>query len=135
MSKAKTILKDLRNLDLYIASLIRRRDKIEASFLSSPKWSSDKVSGGVKRKQDDVYTEFIATKENIAQKTAEAVRKQRELEDIIDSLDDTTSKTILSMVYIDKMTIYDVSDCFNRSTRTCYKLLDKALKDLDNALQ
>ncbi|HEM5164049.1 TPA: DUF1492 domain-containing protein, partial [Streptococcus suis] len=53
MNKAKAILKDLRNLDLYIASLIRRREKIEASLLSSPKWTADKVSGGAKKKQDD----------------------------------------------------------------------------------
>ena len=67
MNKAKAILKDLRNLDLYIASLIRRRDKIEASLLSSQKFSADKVSGGIKRKQDDIYIELLSAKEEIEQ--------------------------------------------------------------------
>ncbi|AAL98057.1 TPA: DUF1492 domain-containing protein [Streptococcus pyogenes] len=132
MSKAKAILKDLRNLDLYIASLIRRRDKIEASLLSSPKWTADKVSGGNKRRQDDVYVELIATAEDIEKKTAEAIRKQRELQNLIDSLENTDSQTILSMVYIDKMTRWQVIDELNCSESTYFRLLRVATKELNN---
>lgn len=132
MSKAKAILKDLRNLDLYIASLIRRRDKIETSLLSSPKWTADKVSGGNKRRQDDVYIELIATAEDIEKKTAEAIRKQRELQNLIDSLENTDSQTILSMVYIDKMTKWQVIDELNCSESTYFRLLRVATKELNN---
>lgn len=132
MSKAKAILKDLRNLDLYIASLIRRREKIEASLLSSPKWTADKVFGGNKRRQDDVYVELIATAEDIEKKTAEAIRKQRELQNLIDSLENTDSQTILSMVYIDKMTRWQVIDELNCSESTYFRLLRVATKELNN---
>lgn len=132
MSKAKAILKDLRNLDLYIASLIGRREKIEASLLSSPKWTADKVSGGNKRRQDDVYVELIATAEDIEKKTAEAIRKQRELQNLIDSLENTDSQTILSMVYIDKMTRWQVIDELNCSESTYFRLLRVATKELNN---
>lgn len=135
MSKAKAILKDLRNLDLYIASLIRRRDKVEASLLSSQKFSADKVSGGVKRKQDDIYVELLTAKEEIEQKTAEAIRKQRELQGLIDSLDNTDSQAILSLVYIDKMTRWQVMDKLNCSDRTYYRLLRQAKRDLDRSCQ
>ena len=131
MSKAKAILKDLRNLDLYIASLIRRRDKVEASLLSSQKFSSDKVLGGVKRKQDDIYVELLTAKEEIEQKTAEAIRKQRELQGLIDSLDNTDSQSILSLVYIDKMTRWQVMDELNCSESTYFRLLRIATKELD----
>lgn len=131
MNKAKDILKDLRNLDLYIASLIRRRDKVEASLLSSQKFSSDKVLGGVKRKQDDIYVELLTAKEEIEQKTAEAIRKQRELQGLIDSLDNTDSQTILSLVYIDKMTRWQVMDELNCSESTYFRLLRIATKELD----
>lgn len=131
MNKAKAILKDLRNLDLYIASLIRRRDKVEASLLSSQKFSRDKVSGGVKRKQDDIYVELLTAKEEIEQKTAEAIRKQRELQGLIDSLDNTDSQTILSLVYIDKMTRWQVMDKLNCSESTYFRLLRIATKELD----
>ncbi|MFS9041690.1 DUF1492 domain-containing protein [Streptococcus cristatus] len=131
MSKAKAILKDLRNLDLYIASLIRRRDKVEASLLSSQKFSQDKVSGGVKRKQDDIYVELLTAKEEIEQKTAEAIRKQRELQGLIDSLENTDSQAILSLVYIDKMTRWQVMDELNCSESTYFRLLRIATKELD----
>lgn len=132
MSKAKAILKDLRNLDLYIASLIRRRDKIEASLLSSQKFSADKVSGGIKRKQDDVYIELLTTAEDIERKTVEALKKQRELQDLIDGLDNSDSQTILSMVYVDKMTRWQVMDELNCSESTYFRLLRIATKELNN---
>ncbi|HEM2864648.1 TPA: DUF1492 domain-containing protein [Streptococcus suis] len=135
MNKAKAILKDLRNLDLYIASLIRRHEKIEASLLSSPKWTADKVSGGAKKKQDDVYVELMATADDIEKKTAEAIKKQRELQNIIDNLNDDTSKTILSLVYIDKMSMYDVMDEMRISDRTYYRLLRIARKELEQVWQ
>lgn len=131
MSKAKAILKDLRNLDLYIASLIRRRDKVKASLLSSQKYSVDKVSGGIKKKQDDIYVELLTAKEEIEQKTAEAIRKQRELQGLIDSLDNTDSQAILSLVYIDKMTRWQVMDELNCSESTYFRLLRIATKELD----
>ncbi|VTY23654.1 DUF1492 domain-containing protein [Streptococcus anginosus] len=132
MSKAKAILKDLRNLDLYIASLIRRRDKVEASLLSSQKFSPDKVSGGVKRKQDDIYVELLSAKEEIEQKTAESIRKQRELQGLIDSLENTDSQVILSLIYIDKMTRWQVMDELNCSESTYFRLLRIATKELNN---
>lgn len=132
MNKAKAILKDLRNLDLYIASLIRRREKIEASLLSSPKWSSDKVSGGTKRKQDDVYVELLTTAQDIERKTVEALKKQRELQDLIDGLGNSDSQTILSMVYVDKMTRWQVMDELNCSESTYFRLLRIATKELNN---
>ena len=132
MSKAKAILKDLRNLDLYIASLIRRRDKIEASLLSSQKFSADKVSVGIKRKQDDVYVELLTTAQDIERKTVEALKKQRELQDLIDGLDNSDSKTILSMVYVDKMTRWQVMDELNCSESTYFRLLRIATKELNN---
>lgn len=131
MSKAKAILKDLRNLDLYIASLIRRRDKVEASLLSSQKYSVDKVSGGIKKKQDDIYVELLTAKNEIERKTAEAIRKQRELQGLIDSLDNTDSQAILSLVYIDKMTRWQVMDELNCSESTYFRLLRIATKELD----
>nr|WP_209236961.1 DUF1492 domain-containing protein [Streptococcus anginosus] len=132
VSKAKAILKDLRNLDLYIASLIRRRDKIEASLLSSQKFSADKVSGGIKRKQDDVYVELLTTAQDIERKTVEALKKQRELQDLIDGLDNSDSQTILSMVYVDKMTRWQVMDELNCSESTYFRLLRIATKELNN---
>ena len=133
MSRAKTILKDLGNLDLYIQSLIRRRDRLSASLLSSPRWSADKVKGGLNRKQDDVYVELLDSIDEIDNKTVEAIQKRRELQNMIDSLEDTASRTILSLVYIDKMSMYEVMDEMVISERTYFRLKKAAQKDLENA--
>ncbi|KPA62769.1 hypothetical protein XK27_12320, partial [Streptococcus suis] len=85
--------------------------------------------------QDDVYVELMATADDIEKKTAEAIKKQRELQNIIDNLNDDTSKTILSLVYIDKMSMYDVMDEMRISDRTYYRLLRIARKELEQVWQ
>ncbi|HES2209521.1 TPA: DUF1492 domain-containing protein, partial [Streptococcus pyogenes] len=75
---------------------------------------------------------LIATAEDIEKKTAEAIRKQRELQNLIDSLENTDSQTILSMVYIDKMTRWQVIDELNCSESTYFRLLRVATKELNN---
>ncbi|MFX3677334.1 DUF1492 domain-containing protein, partial [Streptococcus suis] len=87
------------------------------------------------KKQDDVYVELMATADDIEKKTAEAIKKQRELQNIIDNLNDDTSKTILSLVYIDKMSMYDVMDEMRISDRTYYRLLRIARKELEQVWQ
>ncbi|HEM5311491.1 TPA: DUF1492 domain-containing protein, partial [Streptococcus suis] len=71
----------------------------------------------------------------IEKKTAEAIKKQRELQNIIDNLNDDTSKTILSLVYIDKMSMYDVMDEMRISDRTYYRLIRIARKELEQVWQ
>ncbi|HEM5163838.1 TPA: DUF1492 domain-containing protein, partial [Streptococcus suis] len=82
-----------------------------------------------------VYVELMATADDIEKKTAEAIKKQRELQNIIDNLNDDTSKTILSLVYIDKMSMYDVMDEMRISDRTYYRLLRIARKELEQVWQ
>ncbi|ABK91911.1 hypothetical protein B189_gp30 [Streptococcus phage SMP] len=77
----------------------------------------------------------MATADDIEKKTAEAIKKQRELQNIIDNLNDDTSKTILSLVYIDKMSMYDVMDEMRISDRTYYRLLRIARKELEQVWQ
>ena len=65
-------------------------------------------------------------------KTVEALKKQRELQDLIDGLDNSDSQTILSMVYVDKMTRWQVMDELNCSESTYFRLLRIATKELNN---
>ena len=101
MNKVEAILTSLKHIDTYIDSLIRRRDKIEASLLSTAKWSADKVKGGVQRKQDDIYVELITVKDDIEKKSVEAIRLRAELESYIDAVADYQSRNLLSMLYIE----------------------------------
>lgn len=62
MNKAKELLDELQNLDEEIQSRIDELAKLEASLLSSPKMSMDKVQGGQKVRLDERYIDIFACK-------------------------------------------------------------------------
>lgn len=132
MNKVEAILTSLKHIDAYIDSLIRRRDKIEASLLSTAKWSADKVKGGVQRKQDDIYVELITVKDVIEKKSVEAIRLRAELESYIDAVGDYQSRNLLSMLYIEHIDRYDICEQEQYDMSTFYRKLAKAKQLLAN---
>ena len=132
MNKVEAILTNLKHIDAYIDSLIRRRDKIEASLLSTAKWSADKVKGGAQRKQDDIYVELITVKDDIEKKSVEAIRLRAELESYIDAVADYQSRNLLSMLYIEHRDRYDICEQEQYDMSTFYRKLAKAKQLLAN---
>lgn len=132
MNKVEAILTSLKHIDAYIDSLIRRRDKIEASLLSTAKWSADKVKGGAQRKQDDIYVELITVKDVIEKKSVEAIRLRAELESYIDAVADYQSRNLLSMLYIEHIDRYDICEQEQYDMSTFYRKLAKAKQLLAN---
>lgn len=132
VNKVEAILTSLKHIDAYIDSLIRRRDKIEASLLSTAKWSTDKVKGGVQRKQDDIYVELITVKDDIEKKSVEAIRLRAELESYIDAVADYQSRNLLSMLYIEHIDRYDICEQEQYDMSTFYRKLAKAKQLLAN---
>lgn len=132
MNKVEAILTSLKHIDAYIDSLIRRRDKIEASLLSTAKWSADKVKGGAQRKQDDIYVELITVKDDIEKKSVEAIRLRAELESYIDAVADYQSRNLLSMLYIEHIDRYDICEQEQYDMSTFYRKLAKAKQLLAN---
>ena len=132
MNKVEAILTSLKHIDAYIDSLIRRRDKIEASLLSTTKWSADKVKGGVQRKQDDIYVELITVKDDIEKKSVEAIRLRAELESYIDAVADYQSRNLLSMLYIEHIDRYDICEQEKYDMSTFYRKLARAKQLLAN---
>ena len=134
MNKVEAILTSLKHIDTYIDSLIRRRDKIEASLLSTAKWSADKVKGGAQRKQDDIYVELITVKDDIEKKSVEAIRLRAELESYIDAVVDYQSRNLLSMLYIEHIDRYDICEQEQYDMSTFYRKLAKARKKLEEVI-
>lgn len=132
MNKVEAILTSLKHIDAYIDSLIRRRNKIEASLLSTAKWSADKVKGGAQRKQDDIYVELITVKDDIEKKSVEAIRLRAELESYIDAVADYQSRNLLSMLYIEHIDRYDICEQEQYDMSTFYRKLAKAKQLLAN---
>ena len=62
MNKAKELLDELQNLDEEIQNRIDELANLEASLLSSPKMSMNKVQGGQKVRLDERSSIFLACK-------------------------------------------------------------------------
>ena len=65
MNKAKELLDELQNLDEEIQSRIDELANLEASLLSSPKMSMDKVQGGQKVRLDERYIDIFSMQDSL----------------------------------------------------------------------
>lgn len=135
MSKARELLDELQNLDLDIQSRIDEISELEAGLLSSPKWSADKVSGGQTRKVDDVYAQLVLMKEAIEQDTNEVIKRKLELGRLINKLKRPQSRTLLRMLYINKVSVYEMMEYFECSRTTLYHKRKNAIEELDAVIE
>ena len=135
MGKASQLLDELKNLDADIQSRIDEIRTLEASLLSSPKWSSDKIKGGKPIKVDDVYAQLIVLKESIEQDTNEAINRKLELSRLINKVSNPKERAILRMTYILKQYPEDVMEHLKISQTTYYRLRKHATEELDIFLE
>ena len=131
--KTKQRLKQLKALDRYIDSKIQTNKRLEAQALkvtTSP-FRSDVVKGGNKKSRDDLYIELMAEKEDLKRYTAEAIKQRREFQKQIASVEDIEARLLLQLVYIDKLSIWQICDRLEFSKATYYIKLRRAEKNLE----
>lgn len=131
--KTSQRLKELKALDRYIDSQLERIQKLEASAtkVTAALPQADRVAGGVKRKQDDIYVELIDEEEEVRKLCKQAIQKRREFYNLIYQVDDYQARDMLTMVYIDKLSIWQIMDRLEISKATYYVLLRRAERKLD----
>lgn len=131
--KTSQRLKELKALDRYIDSQLERLQKLEASAtkVTATLPQADKISGGMKRKQDDIYVELIDEKKKVEKACKQAIQKRKEFYNLIYQVDDYQAKDLLTMVYIDKLSIWQIMDRLEISKATYYVLLKRAERKLD----
>lgn len=137
MSKAKELLHELQNLYMDIQSRIDEINELEAGLLSSPKWTADKAKGGQgqAKKNDGVYTQLIVMKEAIEQDAKEVIDRKLELGRLINKLKNPKHRTVLRMIYINKMYVDDVCESMKISRTTFYTWRNIAICELDEVLE
>nr|DAE74123.1 MAG TPA: Protein of unknown function (DUF1492) [Caudoviricetes sp.] len=131
--KTSQRLKELKALDRYIDSQLERIQKLEesATKVTAALPQADKISGGMKRKQDDIYVELIDEEEEVKKLCKQAIQKRREFYNLIYQVDDYQARDLLTMVYIDKLSIWQIMDRLEISKATYYVLLRRAERKLD----
>ena len=128
-------LRKTKALDRYIESQMNQLQKLESQALkinASP-LQADKVQNGNRKKRDDLYVELIATREEIEEYAAKALREKREFRKRIAEVEDSNARTLLQMVYIEQLPINEICERFDGiSEPTYYVWLRKAEKLLED---
>lgn len=135
MSKAKEILNELKHLDQDIQCRLDEIASIEASLLSSPKLSKDRVQSNNTRKLDDVYVQLITMRDEIEQDTAKVISRRLELAQLINRLSDPKYRMLLRMIYINKESMFDVCESLEDiSVSSFYRLKKEAIAELERLI-
>ena len=128
-------LRKIKALDRYIESQMNQLQKLESQALkinASP-LQADKVQNGSCKKKDDLYIELMATREEIEEYAAKALREKREFRKQIAEIEDSNARTLLQMVYIEQLPINEICERFDGiSEPTYYVWLRKAEKLLED---
>lgn len=126
-------IKEQKALDRYIDSKIEQLSKLKAraTKITASVPQADRVSGGLRKSQDDLYAELIDAENELKQQIAEAEHKRREFHALIHSVDDECARDMLTMLYITKLNKQSIMDelCLYSDSQYYY-LVRKANKAL-----
>lgn len=129
-------LQKIKALDRYIDSQIEQIKRLESQALkvTAGAMRTDMVQGG-KRKgrkgKDDIYVELMTAREEVERFTAEAIKQKLEFRRQIANVGDIDARSLLQMVYIDQLDIWQICDRMGFSKATYYVKLRQAEKYLD----
>lgn len=126
-------LQKIKALDRYIDSQTEQIKRLESQALkvTAGAMQTDMVQGGKRKAKDDQYTELITEKEELKQFVAEAIKQRREFRRQVANVGDIDARSLLQMVYIDQLDIWQICDRMGFSKATYYVKLRQAEKYLD----
>ena len=126
-------LQKIKALDRYIDSQTEQIKRLESQALkvTAGAMQTDTVQGGKRKAKDDLYTELITEKEELKQFVAEAIKQRREFRRQVANVGDIDARSLLQMVYIDQLDIWQICDRMGFSKATYYVKLRQAEKYLD----
>ena len=87
VTEAVKMLNELRIIPKLVSELKQDLEATRTSLISSPKWSDMKVTGGIKRSQDDKYVDIIDTTSYHQQEIDNLFKRKDDILEIINSLE------------------------------------------------
>ena len=126
-------LQKIKALDRYIASQMEQIKHLESQALkvTAGAMQSDRVQGGKHKGKDDIYVELMTAREEVEHFTAEAIKEKLAFRRQIAEVRDIDARSLLQMVYIDQLDIWQICDRMGYSKATYYVKLRQAEKYLD----
>ena len=124
-------LQKIKALDRYIDSQIEQIKRLESQALkiTAGAMQTDMVQGGKRKGKDDIYVELMTAREE--RFTAEAIKQKLDFRRQIAEVGDIDARSLLQMVYIDQLDIWQICDRMGFSKATYYVKLRQAEKYLD----
>ncbi|MGT2744855.1 DUF1492 domain-containing protein [Streptococcus phocae subsp. phocae] len=87
ITEAEKILKELQTIPKIINELKLDIERTQSSLLSSPKWSDMRVSGGVRKSQEDKNISIIDTSEYNRKEVERLIQRKEEIMSLIYNLE------------------------------------------------
>lgn len=125
-------LQQIKALDRYIDSQIEQIERLKSQALKVTAGAmTDMVQVGKRKGKDDIYVELMTAREEVERFTAEAIKQKLEFRRQIANVGDIDARSLLQMVYIDQLDIWQICDRMGFSKATYYVKLRQAEKYLD----
>ena len=126
-------LQKIKALDRYIDSQIEQIKRLESQALkvTAGAMQTDMVQGGKRKGKDDIYVELMTAREEVERFTSEAIKQKLDFRRQIAEVGDIDARSLLQMVYIDQLDIWQICDRMGFSKPTYYGKRRQAEKYLD----
>lgn len=138
MSKSKTpaeeLLEELRLIPKLIEQLKLDIEDTRSSVLTSPQWSDMKVSGGLKRSQDDKNVAIIDVSDYNLAEIDKLVQRKQEIISVIMQLPDMVQRHVLITTYARCESFEEARYTLGIGKEKYYTIKRKAVKSLNETL-
>ena len=125
------ILKRIRFVDIEIKQKLDELARLENTLFSSPQLKQVSVQESKAGLKDDTYVKIMGYKDTIEKKIEELVDLKRRVLNVIDSIDDTEKRLILTMRYVNLKTWEQIERDLPMSRKTMFIVHKKAVKEFD----
>ncbi|ESV55155.1 DUF1492 domain-containing protein [Streptococcus hyovaginalis] len=133
-TKAELLLRELRAIPKLIKQLQRDLEATKTSLLTSPQWSDMRVSGGVKKTQEDKNIFVIDSCEWHIKRIKTLLERKHEILDIISEIPDIEQQDVLISAYLTYDSYVDAQEGLDLSTNKFFRLRRMAIDSLNKVI-
>ena len=132
---AKEYLRQLKTLDNIISAKLLEKERIEALATKVTNNLSEKVQGGGSGGIENTIIKITELERQINADIDKLVDLKTEASQLIDSMEDSNYKTVLSMYYVSNVTFEQMAEYMNYSVAGIFKIHGYALREFNEIFQ
>lgn len=134
VTEAVKMLNELRIIPKLVSELKQDLEATRTSLISSPKWSDMKVTGGIKRSQDDKYVDIIDTTSYHQQEIDKLLKRKDDILEIVNSLE-VEQRLLIITSYCNCKYPSEAIGKLGWGRNKYYSMLNKSIESIDLMLE